>query len=105
MFRTSLKSLWAYRARMTLTLVAILLGVGLISGVYIYTDTINQGFDEIFEESFSGVDIVVRTESDFAFGEGVFISEEDFDRLTSVPGVQRAHHFPFPVQQRHAQSG
>lgn len=91
MFRTSLKSLWAYRARMTLTLMAIVLGVGLISGVYIYTDTINRGFNEIFEESFSGVDIVVRTETDFEFGEGVFISEEDFDRVTSVSGVQRAY--------------
>ena len=91
MFRSSLKSLWAYRARMSLTLMAIILGVGLISGVYVYSDTINRGFNEIFEESFSGVDIVVRTESDFAFGEGVFISEADFNRLASVPGVQRAY--------------
>lgn len=91
MFRASLKSLWAYRARMTLTLMAIVLGVGLISGVYVYTDTINRGFNEIFEESFSGVDIVVRTESDFTFGEGSFIDQEEFDRLAAAPGVQRAY--------------
>lgn len=88
MFRVSLKGVWAHKLRLLLTALAIILGVGLISGVYVYTDTIGKAFDSIFTDAFAGIDIVVATESDFALGEGTYLDEADFDRIDGVPGVE-----------------
>ncbi|MCY4621743.1 MAG: ABC transporter permease [bacterium] len=88
MLRVSLKGVWAHKVRLVLTALAIILGVGLISGVYVYTDTIGKAFDGIFSDAFSGIDIVVGTESDFAFGEGTFLDEADFALIEDVPGVE-----------------
>jgi putative ABC transport system permease protein len=50
----------ASRKRRALTLVvAVFLGVGLTSGAYVLTDTINASFEDIFEESFAGTDVVI----------------------------------------------
>ena len=87
MLRVSLKGVWAHKVRLVLTALAIILGVGLISGVYVYTDTIGKAFDGIFSDAFSGIDIVVGTESDFAFGEGTFLDEADFALIDEVEGV------------------
>ena len=77
MLRASLKGVWAHKLRLALTALAIVLGVGFVSGTYIYTDTIGSAFDGIFADAFEGIDIVVSAESDFQFGEGVFIDEAD----------------------------
>ena len=69
MFKASLKGVWAHKLRLALTALAIVLGVGFISGTYIYTDTIGSAFDGIFEDAFEGIDIVISAESDFQFGE------------------------------------
>lgn len=90
MLRVSLKGVWAHKVRLVLTALAIILGVGLISGVYVYTDTIGKAFDGIFADAFSGIDIVVGTESDFSFGEGTYLDEADFARIEEVAGVEGA---------------
>lgn len=87
MLRVSLKGVWAHKVRLLLTALAIILGVGLISGVYVYTDTIGKAFDAIFTDAYAGIDIVVATESDFALGEGTYIDEADFARIEEVEGV------------------
>ena len=38
MLRVSVKGVWALKLRLLLTALAIVLGVGLITGVYVYTD-------------------------------------------------------------------
>ena len=90
MFRASLKGVWAHKLRLALTALAIILGVGFISGTYIYTDTIGNAFDSIFADAFEGVDIVISAESDFQFGEGAFMDEGDFDQVQGVAGVLEA---------------
>jgi putative ABC transport system permease protein len=50
----------AERKRRAFTLVvAVFLGVALTSGAYVLTDTINASFEDIFDESFAGTDVVV----------------------------------------------
>lgn len=93
MLRVSLKGVWAHKVRLVLTVLAIILGVGLISGVYVYTDTIGKAFDAIFTDAFKGVDIVVATESEFALGEGTYIDESEFALIDGVEGVEEA--FPY----------
>ena len=93
MLRVSFKGVWAHKLRLFLTALAIILGVGLISGVYIYTDTISKAFDGIFADAYAGIDIVVSTESDFALGEGTYLDEADFGLIKGVEGVEQA--FPY----------
>ena len=91
MLRVSLKGVWAHKVRLVLTALAIILGVGLISGVYVYTDTIGKAFDGIFTDAYSGIDIAIGTESDFSFGEGTYLDEADFALVEEVPGVEEAY--------------
>ena len=93
MLRVSLKGVWAHKVRLLLTALAIILGVGLISGVYVFTDTIGKAFDAIFADAYAGIDIAVGTESDFAFGEGTYLDEADFALIDDLEGVEQA--FPY----------
>ena len=59
MTRFALKSLLARKFRTILTALAIVLGVAMISGTYVLTDTIDKAFSSIFADSYAGTDAVV----------------------------------------------
>jgi putative ABC transport system permease protein len=93
--RFSLKSLAGRKLRTTLTALAIVLGVAMMSGAYVLTDTIDRAFDSIFVDSYAGTDAVV-TGKDPGFGfEGESaqappIPEETLERVRAVDGVEVA---------------
>lgn len=91
MLRASVKSVWAHKLRLLLTAIAIILGVGLISGTYVYTDTIGKAFDGIFADAFDGIDIVVGAESELQFGEGAFLPEETIEAIGSLDNVDEVN--------------
>ena len=53
------RGLFARKMRIALTALSVALGVCLISGTYIFTDTINSSFDRIFSESAKGTDAAI----------------------------------------------
>jgi putative ABC transport system permease protein len=55
----AVKSLWARKLRAIATVVAVFIGVALVSGTYVLTDTINKAFDQIFTDSLKGTAVVV----------------------------------------------
>jgi putative ABC transport system permease protein len=55
----AVKSLWARKLRALGTTVAVVVGVSLIAGTYVLTDTINKAFDEIFTDSLKGTAVVI----------------------------------------------
>jgi putative ABC transport system permease protein len=59
MRRVALKGLWWRRGRAVLTAFAVVLGVAMVSGTFILTDTINKAFDSIFQESYSKTSAVI----------------------------------------------
>ncbi len=61
----ALRGLLARKTRLILTSLAIALGVTLIAGTYIFTDTINASFDRIFLESNKGADVAVTPNDTF----------------------------------------
>jgi putative ABC transport system permease protein len=93
MTSVTLHGLFARKARALLTGLAVLLGVAMISGTYVFTDTINSSFDKIFENANEGVDVVVSGRSEFDTDMGP-VSQEVPDslirRVSEVPGVQIA---------------
>jgi putative ABC transport system permease protein len=61
MARVAIRNLWERKLRTILTSLAIVLGVMMVAGTYILTDTIDRSFDEIFTESNEGIDAVVSS--------------------------------------------
>jgi putative ABC transport system permease protein len=59
MRRVALKGLWWRRGRAVLTACAVVLGVAMVSGTFILTDTINKAFDTIFQDSYSKTSAVI----------------------------------------------
>jgi putative ABC transport system permease protein len=56
MRRVALRGLFARKLRLALTALAVALGVTLIAGTYVFTDTINRSFDTIFTQTNKGTD-------------------------------------------------
>ena len=59
MIRVALRGLAGRKLRAALTSLAIVLGVAMMSGTYVLTDTIDNAFNTIFDESYAGTDVVV----------------------------------------------
>ena len=59
MIAVALKGLVARKVRALLTAFAIVLGVAMISGTYIFTDTLSQGFAVVTGESYEQTDVVI----------------------------------------------
>jgi putative ABC transport system permease protein len=73
--RVALRGLGGRKLRATLTALAIILGVAMVSGTYVLTDTIDKAFSEIFDESYAGTDVVVS-------GKGADISFQGTSSVT-----------------------
>jgi len=88
----AVKSLWARKLRALGTTVAVLVGVSLIAGTYVITDTINRAFDQIFSDSLKGTSVVItnkqpvtqQTNTSTSFPAGVL------KKVREVPGVTLA---------------
>jgi putative ABC transport system permease protein len=88
----ALKSLWARKLRALGTTVAVFVGVSLIAGTYVITDTINKAFDDIFSDSLKGTSVVItnkqpvtqQTNTATSFPAGVL------KQVRAVPGVRLA---------------
>ena len=95
MIRFALKSLAGRKFRTVLTALAIVLGVAMMSGAYVLTDTIDKAFDAIFVDSYAGTDAVVTgKDPGFSFeGEAAQappIPEETLERVREIEGVEVA---------------
>ena len=65
MLRTSFKNMLAHRRRLAATAVAVILGVALIAGTLVLTDTISQTFSGLYTTVYQGTDAVVRAKAAF----------------------------------------
>jgi putative ABC transport system permease protein len=65
MLTVALKGLAGRQVRASLTAIAIVVGVAMISGTYILTDTINNGFNTIVVNSYKNADVVISGQAAF----------------------------------------
>jgi putative ABC transport system permease protein len=91
----TLKGLAGRKLRAVLTAIAIVLGVAMVSGTYVLTDTIDKAFDNIFQESYAGTDAVVSGKAaDISFqGESAEtppIPDALLERVRQLPDVAAA---------------
>src|SRR5689334_22493250 len=88
MAKIAVRGLLARKLRLALTALAIALGVTLIAGTYIFTDTITKSFDNIFTQSYKGTDVALSPNNDLSGDEDPPpIPASVLDRVKAVPGV------------------
>jgi putative ABC transport system permease protein len=93
MLAVSLKGMAGRKLRTVLTSLAVVLGVALIAGTYILTDTIDRQFDQIFAQVRQGVDVSVSPKklfnSDNQANPPAFPASY-VSQVQQVPGVEKA---------------
>jgi len=89
MIRTALKTAFAHKLRLALTALSVMIGVAFIAGTYIFTDTIDNTFSQMFDDIFQGQDVIVQSvsEYDVGFSGPAPMDESVLDTVLSVPGV------------------
>src|SRR3954467_14294761 len=99
--KVALRGLFARKLRLILTALAVALGVTLIAGTYVFTDTINRSFDRIFTQSAKGTDasITPRKPIDTSNQGGTqpTVSRAILAQVRRQPGVQSADGSVFDV--------
>jgi putative ABC transport system permease protein len=93
--RVALRGLLGRKLRATLTAIAIVLGVAMVSGTYVLTDSIDRAFDNIFTDSRQGSNAVISGKSAFDLTEGSGATAPSFNEsllaeVRSVPDVAEA---------------
>jgi putative ABC transport system permease protein len=92
MIRVSLKGLAARPIRAVLTSLAIVLGVAMVSGSFVVTDTITKAFDTIFTGSYRNTDAVVSKRSivDYSNSGNGTVAPTLLAKIKQLPEVEAA---------------
>jgi putative ABC transport system permease protein len=91
----ALRGLLGRKLRTALTCIAIVLGVAMVTGTYILTDSIKGAFNGIFTEIYSGTDATITGESAFNLTDENSTTAPPFDqalldRVRELPDVSDA---------------
>src|SRR5215216_4839473 len=97
MLRVALRNLVSRRLRTALTALAIVLGVAMVSGTYVLTDSITKAFDSIFTSVYVGTDATITGKAAFdlapdsttaapAFPEAVLVRARDLPQVKDAVG-------------------
>jgi putative ABC transport system permease protein len=90
--KVALKGLLGRKFRAAMVSLAIVLGVAMVSGTFVLTDTIGQAFDQIFVSSQSGTSVVVSGKRvvQRSVGTSATVSETLLAKVRTLPGVESA---------------
>jgi putative ABC transport system permease protein len=91
----ALKGLAGRKLRAALTAIAIILGVAMISGTYVLTDTINSAFTSIFTQTYQNADAIISGKTAFTNDNGNGVQAPSFPqsllpKVQALPDVKEA---------------
>jgi putative ABC transport system permease protein len=92
MTRTAIKGLLSRKLRTTLTALAVVFGVAMVSGTFVLTDTISQAFDSLFSTSYQNASAVISGKEivkDSSSGDAT-VSDSLLAKVRTVDGVGAA---------------
>ena len=95
MGRFAFRGLLSRKLRTSLTAIAIVLGVAMIAGTFVLTDSIDQAFDRIFTDIRKGSNAVISGKSAFDVGDQTGVAAPELDesllpKVRALPGVAEA---------------
>jgi len=88
MRRIAWASVRAHPFRLFATALSVVLGIAFVTGTYVFTDTVQSAFDELFGSAASGVDVVVRASAAFEAESASGRPPVPDDVLATVRGVE-----------------
>src|SRR3954451_11113250 len=91
MIRVALKGVLGRKLRAALTAFAIVLGVAMISGSLVLTDTVAKSFNGVYDESYKESDAVVSSKAAIAGGgKAPAFTADVLQNVQHIPDVARA---------------
>ncbi|MEU0948719.1 FtsX-like permease family protein [Streptomyces canus] len=94
MFRTALRNVLAHKARLLMTVLAVMLGVAFVSGTLVFTNTISEAYQKSSAKGFDQVDVAVTAKSEEDKGNTIGKSHELtqplLEKSAEVPGAANA---------------
>lgn len=94
MFRTALRNVLAHKARLLMTVLAVMLGVAFVSGTLVFTNTISNAFQNSSAKGFDQVDVAVEAKYQDDKGDTVGktpeLTQAMLDTSAKVPGAASA---------------
>jgi putative ABC transport system permease protein len=94
MFRTALRNVLAHKARLLMTVLAVMLGVAFVSGTLVFTNTISDAFQKSSAKGFDQVDVAVTAEAQEDVGDRIAktpeLTQALLEQSAEVPGAASA---------------
>ncbi len=95
MLKVGIRGLLGHKLRTALTALAVVLGVAFVAGTFVFTDTINESFKDLFERASQGVDVDVQPRN--ALGTNpdeqtleLSLPASTVEKVENTPGVAEA---------------
>ena len=89
MFHTALRNVLAHKARLLMTMLAVMLGVAFVSGTLVFTDSLANAYRDQSARSYAHVDVEVSAYADPS-GANPGLSRKTFDEIAGLDGVADA---------------
>ncbi|MET9058197.1 ABC transporter permease [Streptomyces antibioticus] len=94
MFRTALRNVTAHKARLLMTVLAVMLGVAFVSGTLVFTNTLSNALQNSSAKGFGQVDVAVTAKAQADVGDRIVktpeLTEALRERSAKVPGAASA---------------
>lgn len=90
MFRTALRNVLAHKARLLMTVLAVMLGVAFVSGTLIFTDTLGNAFRNQSAKSYDDVAVAVTTNADQSDPKSHAVDSATLAKIQELDGVGSA---------------
>ncbi|NUL02595.1 ABC transporter permease [Streptomyces lunaelactis] len=91
MFRTALRNVLAHKARLLMTVLAVMLGVAFVSGTLVFTDTLGNAYRKQSAKSYDNVAVAVTTYGDQSDGpKNTNIDTRTLEKIRGLDGVAEA---------------
>jgi putative ABC transport system permease protein len=94
MFRTALRNVRAHKARLLLTVLAVMLGVAFVSGTLVFTNTISDAYQKSSAKGFDQIDVAVtpayQESEGNRLGKNAELTDALLQKSANVPGAADA---------------
>uniref|UniRef100_A0AAU3GXT3 ABC transporter permease n=1 Tax=Streptomyces sp. NBC_01401 TaxID=2903854 RepID=A0AAU3GXT3_9ACTN len=90
MFRTAVRNVLAHKARLLMTVLAVMLGVAFVSGTLVFTDTLGNAFRNQSAKSYDDVAVAIQTWADPSDKDSAAIDEATLEKIRALDGVEEA---------------
>ena len=99
MSKATVQGLMGRKLRTALTALAVVLGVAMVSGTFVLTDTMRKAFDSLFEGSYAGTSAVISGKEVVkgAASGNATVPESLLPKVSELAGVEAASGAIFDV--------